>query len=359
MLALGIAIDWGKPRIAVDIPLLQRAEQLGYHSVWAAEAYGSDALTPLAYIAGHTQHLKLGTAIAQVSARTPTSLAMSMATLDQLSGDGRVVCGLGLSGPQVVEGWYGQPWAKPASRLRDYVAIMRSVWQRQGPAEYQGQALSLPYAGEGASGMGKALKSILHANADIPIYLGTGSAKMVALTAEVADGWLPFGFVPGCGPGSMSTYQASLEAGFATANKDKDKPVGSKSLDNFAVVGGVQVIVNDDVAAAINQLKPMVALYVGGMGAKQKNFHKDLMVRRGYADAAEAIQQAFLAGDMEAVIAAVPDEYVDDAALLGSKARIKERLARWQDSGATELILHMMDANSLEVIAEVADLKPR
>ena len=346
MLKLGLALDWGKPRIDINIPLLQRAEQLGFDAVWAAEAYGSDALTPLAYIAGHTQHLRLGTAVAQVAARAPAALAMAVATLDQLAGGDRVICGLGLSGPQVVEGWYGQAWGKPTSKMRDYVSILRQVWQREKPVSYGGETYQLPYQGEDASGLGKALKSILHTNPNIPVLLGTGSKAMVELTAEIADGWLPFGFVPGMLP----QYQNWLDNGFARGNR---RP------ENFQIQAGAQLLLTDDVKAGIDSLKPMIAMYVGGMGAKQKNFHKDLMVRRGFADAAEAIQQAFLAGDMPAAIAAVPDDYVDDGALIGSEARLRERYRAWQDSGATGLILHMVNAQSLEVIARIADLPPR
>ncbi|CAA0125761.1 Putative coenzyme F420-dependent oxidoreductase [BD1-7 clade bacterium] len=346
MLKLGLAIDWGKPRIAVDLPLIKYAERLGFDSVWASEAYGSDALTPLAFIAGQTQHIRLGTGIAQVAARQPAAMAMAMATLDQLAGDGRVICGLGMSGPQVVEGWYGLPWRQPRAHLRDYVAILRKQWQRQGPLVHDGERLQLPYAGDDGAGLGKPLKSILHANPDIPVYLGTGSQSMVELTSEIADGWLPFGFVPGM----YEHYKPWLETGFVRGKRDPEA---------FAVVGGSDLVVTKDIKAAIDALKPTIAFYVGGMGAKTKNFHKDLMIRRGYPDAAQAIQTAFLQGDMPAAIAAVPDEYVDDAALIGDRQRLKIRFQRWLDSGATDLILHRVDEESLPIIAEIADLKPR
>ena len=350
MLKLGLAIDWGKPRIALDIPLIQQAEALGFDSVWASEAYGSDAITPLAFIAGQTQHIRLGTGIAQVAARQPAAMGMAMATLDQLAGDGRVICGLGMSGPQVVEGWYGLPWRNPKAHMRDYVGILKTQWQRESALAWKGDRLSLPYDGDDGMRLGKPLKSILHANPDIPVYLGTGSQSMVELTAEIADGWLPFGFVPGM----FDVYKPWLEAGWQT-----QRQTSGKHNDSFAIVGGVDLVVTDDVKAAIDALKPMVAFYVGGMGAKQKNFHKDLMIRRGYPEAAEAIQAAFLQGDMPAAIAAVPDEYIDDGALIGDEARLRERFARWQDSEATDLILHKVNADSLALIAKIADLKPR
>ena len=212
MLKLGLAIDWGKPRIALDIPLIQQAEALGFDSVWASEAYGSDAITPLAFIAGQTQHIRLGTGIAQVAARQPAAMGMAMATLDQLAGDGRVICGLGMSGPQVVEGWYGLPWRNPKAHMRDYVGILKTQWQRESALAWKGDRLSLPYDGDDGMRLGKPLKSILHANPDIPVYLGTGSQSMVELTAEIADGWLPFGFVPGM----FDVYKPWLEAGWQT-----------------------------------------------------------------------------------------------------------------------------------------------
>ncbi len=347
-LRLGIGIDWGQPQIQVDLNLFKRAETLGFHSAWSAEAYGSDAITPLAYLAGHTQHLKLGTAVAQVAARSPSSLAMSMATLDQLAGGNRVICGLGLSGPQVVEGWYGQAWGKPSSKYRDYVSILKSVWQRKGTVSYEGDTYSLPYAGDDKTGLGKPLKSILHANSDIPIIMGTGAPAMVSLTAEIADGWLPFGFVPG----SYANYQAQLQKGI-------DKREDGKALDDFPIYASLQTAITDDVQAGLDSLKPITAMYVGGMGAKSKNFHKEAMIRRGYADAAETIQAAFLDRNIKAAIAAVPDEYIDDQSLIGPKARIQERLKRWHGSGATDLILHNLTAEGIEIVAQAAELEQR
>lgn len=338
---LGIAIDWARPRLDIPLQRIQLAEELGFDSVWSAEAYGSDALTPLAFIAGHTRRIRLGTAIAQISARAPASLAMSMATLDQLAGDGRVICGLGLSGPQVVEGWYGQPWPRPYQRLADTVAILRKVWRREGPVTHDGEAIQLPLQDERALGYGKPLKSILHCNPDIPVFLGTGGGDTVRLTAEIADGWIPFGFVPG----SLERYRPQLEEGFRRAGN-------GKSLADFEIQCGVQVDETDDIKAAIERQKPMTAMYVGGMGHEKMNFHKDLMVRRGYPEAAARIQELFLAGRRDEAIAAVPDEYIDDGALIGPPARIRERLNAWMDSGATGLTLYDIREETMRAVAD-------
>src|SRR5689334_18835340 len=237
---LGLSIGYSGAELKVPVELVQRAEALGYASVWTAEAYGSDAVTPLAYLAGKTQRIKLGTAIMQLAARTPANAAMSAATVDALAGGGHFIAGIGVSGPQIVEGWYGEPWGKPYSRMKDYVAIMRKIFAREAPAAHEGREISLPYHGPGALGVGKPLKSILHMRPDIPIYLGTGSEATVRLTAEIADGWLPLGFVPG----SMPEYRPWLEAGFARSG-------GARSFKNFEIQGSVHVEVNSDVKGAL------------------------------------------------------------------------------------------------------------
>jgi F420-dependent oxidoreductase-like protein len=327
---------------------VQRAEALGYDSVWTAEAYGSDAVTPLAFLAGKTQHIKLGTAIMQLAARTPANAAMSAATVDALAGGGRFIAGIGVSGPQIVEGWYGQPWGKPYWRIKDYVEIMRKVLRREGPVTHEGREISLPYAGEGAMGVGKPLKSILHMRPDIPIYLGTGNEATVKLTAEIADGWLPLGFVPG----SMPEYRPWLEEGFRRAG-------GGKGFGNFEIQASVHVEVSADVKAALAKLKPEVALYVGGMGHRDKNFHKDIMVRRGFSQAADRIQELYLAHRKEEAAAAVPDEWVDAKSLVGPPERIKQRFRAWEDSGATALTVRSKDAQAIEVMADAARLNRR
>ncbi len=342
-LALNIGYSGGQ--LELPVKRIQRAEELGYDSVWTAEAYGSDAITPLAYLAGLTSKIKLGTAIMQLAARTPANAAMAAATLDALAGGGRFIAGFGVSGPQIVEGWYGQPWGRPYYRIKDYVSIIRKIWAREAPVSHDGKEISLPYTGEGAMGIGKPLKSILHMNPDIPIYLGTGAEASVRLTGEIADGWLPLGFVPG----SLPEYLPWLEAGFARAGN-------GKSLDGFEIAANVEVIVEADVKAALDSLKPNVALYVGGMGHKDKNYHKDLMTRRGYGDAADRIQELYLAGRKSEATAAVPDEWVDAKSLVGPPARIRERYGAWADSGATCINVRSDQDEAVEVMAQAAGL---
>jgi len=342
---LGLSIGYSGAHLQIPVELVQRAEALGYHSVWTAEAYGSDAVTPLAYLAGKTERIKLGTAIMQLAARTPANAAMSAATVDALAGGGRFIAGIGVSGPQIVEGWYGQPWGRPYWRIKDYVTIMRKIFEREGPVAHAGSELSLPYQGPGGMGIGKPLKSILHMRPDIPIYLGTGNEATVKLTAEIADGWLPLGFVPG----SMPEYRPWLEEGFR-------RTAGKRSFENFEIQGSVHVEVSDDVKTALAKLKPEVALYVGGMGHRDKNFHKDIMVRRGFKDAADRIQELYLAHRKEEAAAAVPDEWVDAKSLVGPKARIKQRYRAWEQSGLTGLTVRAKHPEAIEVMAEAARL---
>jgi F420-dependent oxidoreductase-like protein len=344
---LGLHLGYSGATLDIPVELVQRAEALGYDSVWTAEAYGSDAVTPLAFLAGKTSRIKLGTAIMQLSARTPANAAMSAATVDALAGGGRFIAGIGVSGPQIVEGWYGQPWGKPYWRIRDYVEIMRKIFRREAPVAHEGREISLPYAGPGAMGLGKPLKSILHMRPDIPIYLGTGNEATVKLTGEIADGWLPLGFVPG----SMPEYRPWLEEGFRRAGR-------AKGFGNFEIQASVHVEINNDVKAALARLKPEVALYVGGMGHRDKNYHKDIMIRRGFGEAAARIQELYLAHRKEEATAAVPDEWVDLKSLVGPPARIKQRYRAWEESGATGLTVRSKDKDvqAIEVMAEAARL---
>jgi F420-dependent oxidoreductase-like protein len=344
---LGLGIGYSGARMQLPVERVQRAERLGYDSVWTAEAYGSDAITPLAYLAAVTRRIRLGTGIIQLAARTPAACAMAMGTLDALAGGDRAIVGLGVSGPQIVEGWYGEPWGRPYHRLRDYVAIMRKVFERQAPVEHQGRELSLPYTGRGALGIGKPLRSILHMNPRIPIFLATGTEANVKLTAEIADGWLPLGFVPG----SMQTFRPWLEAGFRRAG-------GGKSIAGFEIYAMTTVIIGDDVKAALDRMKPNTALYVGGMGHRDKNFHNDTMVRRGFGEAAKRIQELYLVGRKAEAAAAVPDEYVDEGALVGPVTRIRDRYKRWQDSGATALIVSSPQDEALDLMADLAGTRP-
>jgi F420-dependent oxidoreductase-like protein len=342
---LGLSIGYSRARLDIPVKLVQRAEELGYDSVWTAEAYGSDAVTPLAYLAALTRRIKLGTGIMQLAARTPANAAMSAATVDAMAGGGRFIAGLGVSGPQIVEGWYGQPWGKPYYRMRDYVAIMRKIFRREAPVTHDGREYQLPYTGPGTMGIGKPLKSILHMNPDIPIYLATGSETTVKLTAEVADGWLPMGFIPG----AMKEYGPWLEEGFRRAGN-------GKSLKDFAIVASVHVEVDGDVSAALQRLKPEVALYVGGMGHRDKNFHNDIMVRRGFGDAAKRIQELYLAGRKDEAIAAVPDEWVDMKSLVGPADRIRQRYRAWEESGADTLSVRSRQPEAIEAMAKAARL---
>lgn len=319
---LGLSIGYSGGEMHLPVEKVQLAERLGYDSVWTAEAYGSDALSPLAFLAAKTERIKLGTGVIQLAGRTPANAAMTIATIDALAGGGRVICGLGVSGPQIVEGWYGQPWGRPYYRIKDYVTIMKKILAREEPVVHEGKEISLPFTGEGAMGIGKPLKSILHMNPDIPIWLGTGMESTVRLTAEIADGWLPLGLVPE----TYETYRPWIDEGLAKAGKDHSQ---------FEAQGGGAVIVTDDVKSALDRLKPNIALYVGGMGHKTKNFHKEMMVRRGYGDAAERIQELYLAKHKREAIEAVPDEFVDQGALVGDRARIQKRFRDWEDSGIT------------------------
>ncbi|MBK80428.1 MAG: LLM class F420-dependent oxidoreductase [Gammaproteobacteria bacterium] len=339
---LGLMLGYSGADLTIPVAQVKLAERLGYDSVWTAEAYGSDAITPLAYLAAHTERIRLGTAVIQLAGRTPANAAMAMATLDQLAGRGRAICGIGVSGPQIVEGWYGQPWGKPYYRIKDYVSIMKKIWAREAPVTHDGREISLPYTGEGALGVGKPLKSILHMNPDIPIWLGTGMEATVRLTAEIADGWLPLGYVPE----SAAIYEDWISEGLARAGKRRDQ---------FEVQAMSQVQITDDVQSALDRLKPGIALYVGGMGHRNKNFHKEMMVRRGFGDAAERIQELYLAKRKDEAAAAVPDEFVDQGALVGPKARIRQRFRAWEDSGATGLTISG-DEEAIRFMAECARL---
>ena len=329
---------------AMKLPVekVQLAEQLGYDTVWTAEAYGSDALSPLAYLAAKTERIRLGTAVIQLAGRTPANAAMTVATIDALAGGNRVICGIGVSGPQIVEGWYGQPWGRPYYRIKDYVTIMKKIFRREEPVVHEGREIALPFSGEGAMGVGKPLKSILHMNPDIPIWLGTGMESTVRLTAEIADGWLPLGLVPE----NYELYKPWIEEGLKKAGKDASQ---------FEAQSGAAVIVTDDVQTALDRLKPNIALYVGGMGHKNKNFHKEMMVRRGFGDAADRIQELYLAKRKDEAAAAVPDEFVDQGALLGDRERIAKRFRDWEDSGITGLTING-DEQALRLMAEVARL---
>lgn len=341
---LGCAVEYAGRGVTVPIERIKRLEALGYDSVWTAEAYGSDAITPLAFIAAHTKRIRLGTGVIQVGARTPTMTAMQLGTLDALAGGGRVIGGLGLSGPQIVEGWYGTPWGNPKERLRDYVAIMKKIFAREGPVTHAGKEIRLPYDGPGSSGMGKPLKSILHFDQKPAIWLGTGAPEMVRMTAEIADGWLAFGMRPG----NVATFEKWFAEGFARAG-------GGKSRADFEIQGGVSVTLTHDVKSALQAGKPFVALYVGGMGHPDLNFHKKRMHREGWGEAAERIHELFQAGRREEAIAAVPDDYIDEGGLFGDRARITERWRKlWEPMPYTGVTVRTEQEEAYDLMAELA-----
>ncbi len=324
-LALGIGY-WsaGPPPGVVD--QIAAAEDLGFDSIWSAEAYGSDALTPLAWWGSATERIGLGTSICQISARTPAAMAMAAITMDHLSG-GRFRLGLGASGPQVVEGWYGQPYPKPLARTREYVEIIRRIVARDVPVEFHGEHYQLPY--KGGADLGKPLKSTVHPlRTDIPIYLGAEGPKNVAMTAEIGDGWLPLFF----SPKDNTWYADHLAEGFARAG-------ARRSADTFDVAAVVPVVPGDDIEKAADMVRPMLALYAGGMGAKEANFHLNVFTRMGYADACEKIQERYLAGDRKAAIAAVPTAMVEDVALIGPPEKIRDDLVKWDESCVNTLVV--------------------
>jgi F420-dependent oxidoreductase-like protein len=343
---LGLSIGYSGAEMRLPVEKVILAERLGFDSVWTAEAYGSDAITPLAYLAALTKRIRLGTGIMQLAARPPASAAMAAATVDAMAGGGRVIAGLGVSGPQIVEGWYGQPWGRPYWRLRDYVAIMRKVFERKEPVAHEGREISLPYTGPGALGVGKPLMSILHTDPRLPIWLGTGTEANVKLTAEIADGWLPLGFVPRL----MPVLRPWLEEGFRRAG-------GGKGFGSFEIQARANVMITEDVKGALARMKPHIALYVGGMGHRDKNFHKDMMVRRGFGEAAQRIQELYLAKRKDEATAAVPDEFCDEMSLVGPRARIRARYREWADCGISGLTIVTEQPEAMQLMAELAEVE--
>jgi F420-dependent oxidoreductase-like protein len=342
---LGIgAIGFG-PRATINLDLIKRAEELGFDSAWTAEAYGNDAVSTATWVAAHTTRMKVGTSIMQMPARQPAMAAMTAMTLDHLTG-GRFILGLGPSGPQVVEGWYGVPYGKPLARTREYIQIIRQIWAREKPLEFHGELYDIPTTDPRATGLGKPLKSILHGNPNIPIYTASISPNGLRCAAEVADGVFPMMMDP---EKVDSVYLSHLEEGFAKAE-------GDKSLDNFAIVPGVTCILSDDLEKARMPVKGHMSLYIGGMGARDKNFYNDLAKRLGYEAAAIEIQNLFLDGKKMEAAMAVPDELVDACHLVGPKERIRERLQAWKAAGEKRWVDTMNIGTSqpeaLELLAE-------
>ena len=339
---LGIMLGYAAGRMNLPVELVQEADRLGVYAIWTSEAYGSDAVSPLAWLGALTGDIKLGTAIMQMPGRTPANAAMTAMTLHQLSG-GRFLMGLGLSGPQVVEGWHGLSYAKPLTRTREYVEIVRTIFRREKRLSYDGQIYRLPYDGTDATGFGKPLKSTLEATPDIPIYLAAIGPQNVALAAEIADGWLPIFFSP---QQYDQVYKPHVEKGLAKAGKGKE-------LANFDIAPMVSVVMDDNLEICYNSLRPMLALYIGGMGAKNRNFYNDLAARYGYEAAAAEVQELYLSGRRGEAMMAIPGELIDEVALVGPKARIKERLSSWLDSPVTTLNLTVPNVETLRAIVEI------
>jgi F420-dependent oxidoreductase-like protein len=337
---LGLMLGYAGRRIELPLELVKEADRLGVYAVWTAEAYGSDAITPLAWLGAQTQQIKLGTAIMQMPGRTPANAAMTAMTLNQLS-DSRFLMGLGLSGPQVVEGWHGVSYKRPLTRTREYVDIVRQIFRREDRMSLDGKIYQIPYRGDDATGLGKPLKSTLEAALDIPIYLAAIGPQNVELTAEIADGWLPIFFSP---DKYAATYQPYIDAGLAKAGK---------SLADFDIAPTVSVVLNDNLDICYNMLRPFLALYIGGMGAKGKNFYHDLAGRYGYEAAANEIQDLYLAGEKGAAMMKVPPELIDEVALVGPRERIKERLGRWLDSPVTTLNMTVFDVETMRTMVEL------
>ncbi|MFH8747304.1 LLM class F420-dependent oxidoreductase [Streptomyces rimosus] len=332
---LGLALGyWGRGPDPRHLELAQEAERLGYDSVWTSEAWGSDAFTTLTWIAAHTSRIGLGTAVAQMAARTPTATAMQALTLDHLSG-GRMLLGLGLSGPQVVEGWYGRPFpASPLTATREYVDIVRQVLRREAPVTLDGRFHPLPYRGPDGTGLGKPLKPITHPRrAGLPVLLGAEGPKNIAQTTRIADGWLPLYW----SPYRTDVYEASLA----------DAP------DGFRIAPMARAQICDDVAEGLLPVKAMLAFYIGGMGHATRNFHAALMSRMGHPEAAHRIQALFLQGHRDQAVQAVPDTFADEISLIGPRARIADRLAAWRAGPVTDLLVTAPDVETLRVVVEV------
>ncbi|MBD2859988.1 LLM class F420-dependent oxidoreductase [Spongiibacter sp. KMU-158] len=340
---LGLLLGYSGAKLDIPLDQIRHAESLGFDSVWTAEAYGSDAVSTAAWILAQTDKIKVGTGIMQMPARTPATTAMSAMSLDKLS-DGRFILGLGVSGPQVVEGWHGVPYGKPLTRTREYIEIIRQIFRREAPLEFQGEIYQVPNHGPGTTGLGKPLKSILHGNPDIPIYTASITPKSLSMAAEIADGFIPVWM----DPDKFSVFESDLQKGLEKAGK---------TLKDFAVCPYVGAIMDDNIDGCRYFVKDFLALYIGGMGAKGKNFYTDYATRLGYGDAAEQIQDYYLAGEKDKAREAVPDSLVDEVALVGPAGRIRERAQDWKAAAARNEVNSMLvqcpQAEARELLAEI------
>ncbi len=341
---LGFLLGYSGKQIRIPMDLIKQAESMGFDSVWTAEAYGNDAVTAATWVLAQTEKIRVGTAIMQMPARTPAMCAMTAMSLHQMSG-GRFIAGLGASGPQVVEGWHGVPYGKPVTRTREYIQIMRKIMERDGPVEFDGKMYQLPNKGPGTTGLGKPLKSILAACPDVPIYTASITPAGLRCAGEVADGVFPVWM----DPNKYNIIGEYLEAGFAKAG-------GGKSVQDFDVAPFVQVAMNDDLDMAFDSMRPWLALYIGGMGAKGKNFYHDYATRLGYGDVAGRIQDLYLSGKKAEAEALVPNSLLDEVALVGPRDRIKERLSAWKEAGKRgevgTMLLGVPDPAVLELFAQ-------
>lgn len=343
---LGVVLGYAGPQLnttvqdLVDVKKIQECEKLGYDSVWTAESWGNDALTPLAWLGAHTSKIKLGAGIMQCPGRSPANAAMAAMTLDIISG-GRFIMGLGTSGPQVVEGWHGVPFDKPLTWLREYVTIVKKIFAREEPLQFEGKRYQIPYMGEGSTGQGKPLKSMIHGRADIPVYTGSMAPKSQQMSGELADGCLLTCMDPERGDVLLKNF----EVGFERAGN-------GKSLADFDIAPTVTVAIGPE-EAVVPPCKMQLALYIGGMGSKKKNFYKDYFCQIGFEEACEKIQTAFLEGHRKEAIAAVPDEMVHAVNLVGSKDQIRDRFQRWKDSPVGTMMVGSKDLNTLRFMAEL------
>ena len=344
MLQLGLVLGYSGRDFAIDIDLVREAESLGYQSIWTSEAYGSDAVTPAAWILARTERMTVGTALMQMPARTPACAAMTAMTLQALSG-GRFVLGIGPSGPQVIEGWHGVAYGKPHERLREYVSIVRRIVAREEPVVHEGMHYAMPYLGPDATGLGKPLKSIIHSRHPLSIYTGSVSPAGLRLAGEITDGLFPLFMMPE----RAHVYREPLIEGFRRGGHGERR-------EDFAITPFVDVKIDDDHARALLSVKQSLALYVGGMGARGRNFYNDYARRLGFGEAAEVIQDRFLSGDKQGAVMAVPDEFADGIALVGPKAHIRERLAAWKqaetEGSVTALLLAGAGREEIRFLAE-------
>ncbi|MBM7369388.1 LLM class F420-dependent oxidoreductase [Gordonia hydrophobica] len=340
---LGLQLGyWGAQPPANHRELVAAAERSGFDSVYTAEAWGSDAYTPLAWYGSDTERLRLGTSVLQLSARTPTACAMAALTLDHLSGCRHIV-GLGVSGPQVVEGWYGQKFPKPLARTREYIDIMRQVWAREAPVTSAGPHYPLPLDGDGATGLGKALKPIVHPlRNDIPIFLGAEGPKNIALAAEIADGWLPLFFTPRL----ADQYNGWLDEGFARAG-------ARNTRETFEIAAVAQIVLTDDRDAAYAAIKPFLALYMGGMGSEDTNFHAEVYRRMGYSDVVDEVTALFRSDRKEEAAAIIPDAVVADSAIVGDEAHVREQIGVWEAAGVTTMLVSPGSVAEVERLASL------